>query len=59
METIIDKYNRRSNRPGAPQDKSPDVAFFAGNNRRGGKLNRDRDTKCFNYHKKVHNQPNC
>ena len=62
MQTIIDEYDHRSTRPGAPKEKSPDVAFFAGGtNNRGGKAGRksDKDVECFNCHKKGHKKAEC
>ena len=60
MQTIIDEYDRRSTRQGAPKEKNSDVAFFAGGNK-GGKVGKrsDKDIECYNCHKKGHKKADC
>ena len=60
IQAIIDEYDRRSTRPGALKDKSPDAAFFAGGagNNRGGRRS-NKDVECFNCHKKGHRKADC
>ena len=56
MNTITDQLG------GAPKEKSPDAAFFAGGtNNRGGKAGKklNEDIECFNCHKKGHKKSDC
>ena len=62
MQTIIDKYDRRSTRSRVPKEKGGDVAFYAeGNNSQGGKGGKkaNKDVECFNCHKKGHKKAEC
>ena len=62
MQTIIDEYDCRLTRSGAPKEKGGDVAFYAeGNNNRGGKAGKklNKDMECFNCHKKGHKKADC
>ena len=60
MQTVIDEYDWRSTRSGAPKEKGLDATFFAGStNNRGGRAGKqtNKDIECFNCHKKGHKKP--
>ena len=60
MQMIINEYNQKSTRPGAPKEKNMDAAFYAGTNsqNKGGKK-MNKDVECFNCHKKGHKKIDC